>query len=59
MESRRIEICLLRLIWTKESQIQASLPVYGGNYNYMENACVGFASIGVGVAIGIGIDAWE
>ncbi len=35
------------------------LDPYRENYNLMENTCVGFVSIGVGVAIGIGIDAWE
>ena len=33
--------------------------LYGENYNSVENAYVGFASIGVAVGIGIGIDAWE
>jgi len=33
--------------------------LYGENYNFVENAYVGFASIGVSVGIGIGIDAWE
>ena len=32
---------------------------YVENYNFVGNVYVGFASIGVGVAIGIGIDAWE
>ena len=32
---------------------------YEKNYNYVENTYVGFASIGFGVAIGIGIDVWE